>query len=97
MLIFNNLKINYSMKKLLLSLGVAAAMLSSCTVYHSVDVTGSAIGTKEGKTTLGPFGSKAFGMKAAAEKGKIETIGAYETTTKLYLIFPVTTLKVYGE
>lgn len=83
--------------KLNLIIGVALLMFSSCTLYHSYEVTGAPIGTKTGVSKSSAFGTGDFGIKAAAANGKITTIGAVETVTKSYVIVALTKTYVYGE
>jgi len=83
------------MKKLALLLGVGL-VLGSCTVYHDIQLTGQPMGTKEGVAKSKVFGGD-YSIKTAAENGDITTIGAVETKTKVYLIFPISTTRVYGK
>jgi hypothetical protein len=69
-----------------------AGFLSSCTVMNDIQITGAPIGTKSGKAK----GAKVTAQNAALN-GKITKIGAVQTTWKLFVIIPVTTVKVYGE
>ncbi len=84
-------------KKLLLAIGIASLLFSSCTVYHSYQVTGSPIGTKTGVSKSNAYGTGDFGIKKAATNGKITTVGAVETVTKSYIIVAITKTFVYGE
>ena len=68
------------------------ALLSSCTVSNSFITTGAPIGTKTGVAKFG----KATAQNAAAD-GNITKIGAIQMTRKVYLVFPATITKVYGE
>lgn len=77
-------------------LGVASLMLASCTVSQQYQLTGAPIGSKAGKARTKIIGDSDNSVKAAAENGKITTIGAVEITTKMF-IFPITITKVYGE
>jgi hypothetical protein len=83
------------MKKLLFAGFISASMLSSCVISHNVELTGQPIGTKVGVSKVGPFIGKDSSVKAAAENGKITTIGAWERTTKVFLI-TWTVTRVYG-
>ena len=83
------------MKKSLMFLGVLA-MLTSCTVSRSIQVTGQALGTKEGIAKSRVFQNSDTSIKKAAENGQIETIGAVEIITKLFIV-PFQQTKVYGE
>lgn len=71
--------------------------LSSCTVYHQMTVTGNPMGSKKGVAKTKLFKSVDVSMKTAAKNGKIQKIGAVETKTKLYFIFPITKTTVFGE
>lgn len=70
--------------------------ISSCTVARSYQITGEPIGKKTGTVKTKIFGSSDVSLKAAAAKGNIKVIGAVQITTKVF-IFPITTVKVYGE
>ncbi len=84
------------MKKTLLICGVSCAMLSSCMVSQSYQITGAPIGTKTGKAKSKFIGNSDTSVLAAAKNGKITKIGAVEITNKVFII-PITTTKVYGE
>jgi len=83
-------------KKLLLAVGVASFLLSSCTVYTEYTITGKPIGTKTGvaKSRLG--GSGDYSLETAAKDGRIKTIGAVQIEEKWFLV-PIVKTTVYGE
>lgn len=85
-----------NVKQLLLA-GLLVAGMSSCVVYESHQVTGNGIGTKKGVTKSKIFGSTDIGVLRAAKNGKINKIATVDISTKMYLIFPITTVTVHGE
>lgn len=82
------------MKKTLYAAGLMAIM-ASCTVSQSYQITGQPIGDKTGVAKSKLFGNSDTSIKKAAENGKITVIGAVEITTKIIFI-PITKTKVYG-
>ena len=85
------------MKKIVLGV-FSIALLSSCTVSRSITVTGQPIGTKKGVAKASVFSKDAdFSLSKAAKNGNIETIGAAETTSKIFLFFTTFKTTVYGE
>lgn len=82
----------------LLTISALGIGLSSCTVSHSLELTGNPIGTKEGVSKNSFAKDDAvFGAVEAAKNGNITTIGAVEVKHKNYLIINKIITKVYGE
>lgn len=71
------------------------SILSSCTVSQRIELTGQPIGTKTGISKTGPFVGSDASLKAAAAAGDISVIGAWQRTTKVFII-SWTVTKVYG-
>jgi hypothetical protein len=85
------------MQKKLIFVGSLMMLMSSCTIYHGIQITGNPMGTKEGKAATKFLSlSQDISVKKAAENGKIKSIGAVEIKQK-YFILPWTVTKVYGE
>jgi hypothetical protein len=84
------------MKKALILCAGMALWLSSCTISHTLNITGAPMGTKVGvaKSSVSETGD--YGLKAAAKNGGINKIGAYEVKIKVF-IFMRTTTTVYGQ
>lgn len=79
--------------KYVLSVAVAAILLSSCTITTPYAVTDAPVGSKKGSSsTTVIFGTiqtnKNFGIAEAAKKGKI-TGGVATVDQKLSLVFPL--------
>ncbi len=83
------------MKKIAMLVGVVA-LLASCTISRSIQLTGKPIGTKKGVAKSSIIGNSDFSLKKAAKNGNVKTIGAVEVTTKVFIL-PFITTKVYGE
>ena len=85
-------------KKLTIILGFTSVMMmTSCVISQSYQLTGNPIGTKTGISKLSAFGVGDYSIKTAANKGKIDKIGAVEVTVKSYFFGFQTITKVYGE
>ena len=84
-------------KKLAIILGVSSVMMTSCVISQSYQLTGNPIGTKTGVSKSNIFGTGDYSIKTAANKGKIDKIGAVEVTVKTYVFGFQTITKVYGE
>lgn len=85
------------MKKTIMLIG-AIALMTSCTVSRSIELTGEPIGTKTGIAKTKIFAKdQDISLKKASENGKIKKIGAVEHILKQVVIFPVQITKVYGE
>jgi hypothetical protein len=82
--------------KFLMMAGSLMYVMSSCTIGQQYQVTGAAIGSKEGQAKSKIFGKSDFSIKAAADNGGITTIGAVQHTQKLILGFPIFKTTVYG-
>ena len=63
-------------KKVIMFAG-GAILLTSCTISRSIQLTGQPIGSKTGEAQAVLVGDSS--IKAAAENGKIKTIGVSET------------------
>ena len=83
------------MKKLILNGRVFAGSLASCTVSQRIEVTGKPIGTKVGVSKTGFLVGNDASLKEAASNGNISEIGAWQRTTKFFIITWSVT-KVYG-
>jgi hypothetical protein len=83
------------MKKMIFLGLVFVGSLSSCMVSQRLELTGQPIGTKTGVSKTGPFVGNDASLKAAAAAGDISVIGAWQRTTKWFVI-TWTVTKVYG-
>jgi hypothetical protein len=83
------------MKKLILLGFLFVGTLSACTLSQRIEVTGQPIGSKTGVAKTGFLVGNDASLKAAAANGNISTIGAWERTTKFFIV-TWTVTKVYG-
>lgn len=83
-------------KLLALSIGLAA-IFSSCTIMHDVQITDNPVGTKVGIAKTTYFGNGDSAVKSAAKNGSITKIATVEVKTKTFLGFMQTTTTVTGE
>ena len=85
------------MKKLFFAV-VVGAIMTSCTIAHTITVTNNAVGSKTGVAKGSSFNKDLdISIEKACKNGGITTVGTVEFKAKQILIFTTFSTTVTGE